>query len=166
MSSSTPPLWKQALGAVVGGSLALVLYGVYEYGSPQLLAYLNYRGPGGDFSEVQRVPADDERREILAKSQDAVAERVRKRLNLNTSEITKRNDDVMEEEDIFAPTDMSIPAPLPAPVPLPAAHDMDAPELPSSGIEVWLSAFGAFAGSSVVHRKRFVKHLRRKEKEE
>ncbi|MDA0376702.1 MAG: hypothetical protein O3A80_05370 [bacterium] len=35
-----PPLWKQILGAVIGGGLALALYYGYEYAKPQVTAYL------------------------------------------------------------------------------------------------------------------------------
>ncbi|MAE68593.1 MAG: hypothetical protein QF793_03045 [Candidatus Peribacteraceae bacterium] len=35
-----PPLWKQVLGAVIGGGLALALYYGYEYAKPQVVAYL------------------------------------------------------------------------------------------------------------------------------
>ena len=40
MSSQTPPLWKQLLGAVVGGSLALVLYNAYTFIEPRLQGVL------------------------------------------------------------------------------------------------------------------------------
>jgi hypothetical protein len=35
-----PPLWKQILGAVIGGGLALAVYYAYEYAKPQVTAYL------------------------------------------------------------------------------------------------------------------------------
>lgn len=38
--SETPPLWKQILGAVVGGTLALTLYYGYDYAKPKVTAYL------------------------------------------------------------------------------------------------------------------------------
>lgn len=35
-----PPLWKQILGAVIGGGLALAVYYAYDYAKPKLNAYL------------------------------------------------------------------------------------------------------------------------------
>ncbi len=35
-----PPLWKQVMGALVGGGLALALYYGYEFAKPQVAAYL------------------------------------------------------------------------------------------------------------------------------
>ena len=35
-----PPLWKQVMGAVIGGALALGVYYAYEYAKPKVTAYL------------------------------------------------------------------------------------------------------------------------------
>lgn len=45
MPGSPPPLWKQLLGAALGGGLALGLYYGYDYGKPRLLAYVTVPAP-------------------------------------------------------------------------------------------------------------------------
>lgn len=57
MPGSPPPLWKQLLGAVLGGGLALGLYYGYEYGKPRLLAYVTI--PASQESGVIRVSDTD-----------------------------------------------------------------------------------------------------------
>lgn len=39
-TTDTPPLWKQAVGALVGSALALLLYGAYSVASPVVTAWL------------------------------------------------------------------------------------------------------------------------------
>lgn len=40
MASGRPPVWKQILGAVIGGSLGLVVYTGYQSGKPAIEAWL------------------------------------------------------------------------------------------------------------------------------
>ena len=75
-----PPLWKQILGAVVGGGLALALYYGYDFAKPRLLGYLMLPPVDGgrtyDLSAANiadRTMNDTDRRRLVARNMQAAA---------------------------------------------------------------------------------------------
>jgi hypothetical protein len=73
-----PPLWKQVLGAVVGGGLALTLYYGYEVAKPQVAAYLTLPvAEGGRLFDLGAASIaddsleDDERKRIVSRNMRA-----------------------------------------------------------------------------------------------
>jgi hypothetical protein len=73
-----PPLWKQILGAVVGGGLALTLYYGYDFAKPQLSAYLTLPvAEGGRLFDLGAASIaddsleDDERKRIVSRNMRA-----------------------------------------------------------------------------------------------
>jgi hypothetical protein len=70
-----PPLWKQILGAVIGGGLALALYYGYEYAKPQVAAYLTLpAAEGGRMFDLgasniaDKTMDPDQRKRILSRN--------------------------------------------------------------------------------------------------
>lgn len=79
------PLWKQIMGAVCGGALALALYYGYEYAKPVVTAYLTVPYPEegrmydlGATNIADKSLEEDERRRVASRNMQA-AERMRGR---------------------------------------------------------------------------------------
>lgn len=76
MPNTKPPLWKQLTGAVVGASLALVLYGGYKYGSTRLSAYITipqlgiFSGSAEPVRTSSNVIPDDKLQRIALKAEN------------------------------------------------------------------------------------------------
>ncbi|MBM3231151.1 hypothetical protein FJZ28_02375 [Candidatus Peregrinibacteria bacterium] len=75
-----PPLWKQILGAVMGGGLALCLYYGYEYAKPAVTAYLTLPPvEGGRMYDLGAANIannsleSDERKRIVSRNNRAAA---------------------------------------------------------------------------------------------
>ena len=73
-----PSLFKQVLGAVVGGGLALMLYYAYDYAKPQVAAYLTLPvAEGGRLFDLGAASIaddsleDDERKRIVSRNMRA-----------------------------------------------------------------------------------------------
>ncbi|MEK7591616.1 MAG: hypothetical protein AAB489_05435 [Patescibacteria group bacterium] len=156
MENKHPPLAKQLLGSVAGALVALGFYGVYQFSSPHLSAYLTIPWSGDDppSGEV-RLPKDASEAEIEKLSARArrIAEEFSHRATY-TSEEPSSEEDTMEgspvepevpvpapvEEEPAVPEEVSAPAPVEDPVPvmeeeeLEAVRTVEPPALPSSGI--------------------------------
>lgn len=72
------PLWKQLVGAVVGGGLALALYYGYDYAKPQVTAYLTLPvAEGGRLFDLgaasiaDKSLEDDERKRFVSRNLQA-----------------------------------------------------------------------------------------------
>ncbi len=70
-----PPLWKQILGAVLGGALALALYYSYEFVKPKVTAYLTLPSaeggtmyPPGASNIADKTMDESHRKRILSRN--------------------------------------------------------------------------------------------------
>lgn len=85
-----PPLWKQVMGAVVGGGLALTLYYGYDFAKPQLAAYLTLPvAEGGRLFDLgaasiaDKSLEDDERKRVVSRNMRAAQQLEGKQLGYN-----------------------------------------------------------------------------------
>lgn len=181
MTKQTPPIWKQLLGAVIGGSLALALYGIYTVSEPHLqgLLVLPQAEEGAQSPGVARVASKDisgRRLETIARrAQNIAAEFSDRQPNWPESDGTEYDtrlpeideevhmgaDLVRYEDDFFEPIETSEPvysydpAPTPPPQVAPSHHVQAAPVLPNSGVGIGAAMLMSMLGASgAVYRKR------------
>jgi len=174
MTSTRPSLWKQLLGAAIGGGLALALYAGYEVTQPRLTALLSLppiksdeavgvADKNMDKEEYERIAART--REIASKfyrrtGKSAVQDtelRALSRKNQRTATPSLKATVVEpESEPPPAPPEPLPPPSLPAQEPEPAEEvvQSEAPALPSSGFAFWLSACLALLAAGVMHHRK------------
>ncbi|PIR54385.1 hypothetical protein COU75_01080 [Candidatus Peregrinibacteria bacterium CG10_big_fil_rev_8_21_14_0_10_42_8] len=89
-SDDRAPLWKQLMGAVVGGGLALTLYYGYDAAKPQLAAYLTLpAAEGGRLFDIgaasiaDKSLEDNERKRVVSRNMRAAQQLENSELGYN-----------------------------------------------------------------------------------
>lgn len=183
----TPPLWKQLLGAGLGASLALLLYGVYELSAPLLLAYIppQYRS-AVETRMASKTPPDDTQKAFAR-----IAARARKFVEDTEGQSSGGVENVVQEVEkepavVLEETPPSVQQEVPikqevlpvrkvAPrrllgsVRTPATADVPVrvhpqtphvPELSGAGVALWGTILLALLGATFCERKRLRAMLR------
>lgn len=110
MTHKKPPLWKQLLGAVVGGSLALVIYGGYKMAAPTLGAYITIPDLGiySGSSQPVRTAArsiDEEKLDRISQRAVEISETYNARVNNEQPDYDIRLEDEMNADSQIAYAD-------------------------------------------------------------
>lgn len=162
MSPSHIPLWKQLLGAVMGMTVALMLYGMYEVSAPHLQAYLfpqkvlqqDYRSTHKELSEdtesrYKRIASKTkamiqklEEQKQQSEAEDDVEELLKKLKEGDTQESLL---DSNEEEPWMGE----------------AIVQEDDAALTDSGVMLWVSVLMALGVAGALERKRLVEVVQR-----
>jgi hypothetical protein len=161
MKNTPPPLWKQVLGAVVGATVALAIYGVYEGVAPKVRAYILPQDVMmKDVRSAHRNLSEDTKRrfERISLQTKQMVERLNeqketRQIEEDLLQFAREIEEAdLEEEDVevielnpFVEMEME---PL----------DEDIEDLPDSGIATWLTVVVAGAGATAIHRRRKKKH--------
>lgn len=166
MHSHKPPLWKQLLGAAVGGSVALSLYGIYTVAEPTVTAWLTVPKTTSDMP-VRVAGVDEDRTAHIVSRAQQIAEEFGERPNhsVPVEEVVDIPPPPTPDPDIraslFRPVEREFRVPPAPPVRVvqaatPEAIDpvhAGAPHLPQSGFG--LGAVGiASLGLAAAWRKR------------
>ena len=165
MAKDRAPLWKQLVGAVVGGSLALVIYSSYKVVGPKLTAWLYTPQSYIETESDQPIRVADKNLssgivENMGRRQAEIAETYAKPGSKSAAESeppTEEKDPwgatIQEWEKLEADL-ISEPEPIPQaespPVALPADSKPigSSDQLPDSGIGTWAAALVALCGAS------------------
>lgn len=160
MTHTSPPLWKQLMGAGAGALVALAIYGVYEGVSPSIEAYLVPKETlyKETLANTRKVPPQTQARfDRIAKKTRAMVERFESERDLDALEkeladiATKRDTEpanvdmpvVAEVEPVLSPE----PSPsLPMAAAVISTMEENSPTLPESGVGVTLGLLAASAG--------------------
>ena len=178
MANDRAPLWKQLLGAVIGGSLALVIYSGYKFVGPKITAWMYtpqslIDTKSDDALRVAETDLPDAELERMEHRQAGIAQRYAKP---GTKAAAGQTPKTMEpEKDPWGATVkewekleadlLAEPEPEPAPMPPPPEPVMELPEdsmpidssdaLPDSGIGTWIAALVAlFGASGLLYRRK------------
>ena len=90
-----PSLFKQLMGAVIGGSLALGLYYAYDYGAPTVTAWLSI--PQEQFSVWKGTASQ---KDLKPEETRRLSARTRNMVNIFGQKNAAGDEEVMEEADI------------------------------------------------------------------
>lgn len=152
MTHTSPPLWKQLMGAGAGALVALAVYGVYEGVMPQLDAYLVPKETlyKETLANVRHVPPQTQARfDRIAQKTRAMVEEFESQSDLNA----------LQEELVEIAAQKKIePVSVPEPEITAAVTLMPetSPSLPQSGVAMSFGILAACAGGmlSLRHRKK------------
>lgn len=172
--SNRPALWKQLLGAGLGGAVAIALYYGVESGIPRVTAYVStFTGSEEEPVRFARKEDPGEFDRIAKRTKQIAQQYTKKRIMGATSEEIEdedSNSDAQTVEErrkerlrkaspvrqeaapqpqtiVQAPTPVPVAAPAPAPEPKESVHE-GAPNLPSSGVAEWLAVIVALIGTA------------------
>ena len=175
MSEKKSPLWKQILGAVVGGSLALLIYAGYQATAPQLskltgiLVLPQDRINANAKGEVNAAESDlneEQLKRIASRAQNIATD-----LSADQAAENVSQDELVEIVPIALPREQEIiDAWGAADTAVESADPVwdestvefaeepnfygETDELPDSGIGVWLASLIAFAGAAAYFAKK------------
>lgn len=173
MPNNRSPLWKQVLGAAVGGSLALMIYAGYQMTSTQLssltgILVLPQDRINADTTQDVRI-ADASLDEEQVKRITSRAQRIAADFSKGAAGTTPEAEIVeivpitlpQEQEIIEAweNVDTDVPAWDEEQIEFPEdpAFYGNTDELPDSGIGMWLATLVAFAGATIyLYRKKVI----------
>lgn len=161
MTQTSPPLWKQLLGAGAGALVALAMYGVYEGVVPRLDAYLVPKETlhKETLANVRHVPPQTQARfDRIAKKTRAMVEEFDNQHDVRALEeqlveiaAQKKEEPGNVREPVVSPEPMPSVPEVAAVVPLmPEAS----PLLPESGVAMTLGVLAASIGGVLSLRRR------------
>ena len=152
MTNTSPPTWKQLLGAGTGALVALSIYGVYEGVVPSFEAYLVPRETISKNTLANRryvPPQTQERFDRIASKTRAMVERLDEEHNLNV--LKERLMRIVPEEPKTAEAASSILSTKEERVEPAEGIDstVETPTLPQSGVAISFGILAACAGGVI-----------------
>jgi len=164
------PLWKQLLGAVIGCSLALVIYSAYKFTGPKVTAWLytpqSYVETTSD-EAVRLAETDLEEGEVArmnrrhaqiaktyakpgskAAADVAPVDAEKDPWGATVKEWEKLEADLLGEPEPAPTVEPAPPPPPPVKLPADSKPIESSDQLPDSGIGTWIAALIALCGAS------------------